>query len=103
MERVLVGVQGNSTRSLSASFLAVPGVYARHRCARRSPLSVLVPSPPLLVHPCSGAAVRRQAAAQHRLVSAPPPALLRRSRLRKIGAAGSPTNGPDEIQPYQSN
>jgi hypothetical protein len=29
MERVLVGVQGNSTRSLSASFLAVPGVYAR--------------------------------------------------------------------------
>jgi hypothetical protein len=29
MARVLVGVQGNSTRSLSASFLAVPGVYAR--------------------------------------------------------------------------
>jgi hypothetical protein len=26
---VLVGVQGNSTRSQSASFLAVPGVYAR--------------------------------------------------------------------------
>jgi hypothetical protein len=31
MERVLVGVQGNSTRSMSASFLAVPGVYARQR------------------------------------------------------------------------
>jgi hypothetical protein len=30
MARVIVGVQGNSTRSLSASFLAVPGVYARH-------------------------------------------------------------------------
>jgi hypothetical protein len=29
MARVLVGVQGNSTRSLSASFLAVPGVYAQ--------------------------------------------------------------------------
>jgi hypothetical protein len=29
MARVLLGVQGNSTRSLSASFLAVPGVYAR--------------------------------------------------------------------------
>jgi hypothetical protein len=29
MARVLVGVQGDSTRSLSASFLAVPGVYAR--------------------------------------------------------------------------
>jgi hypothetical protein len=26
---VLVGVQANSTRSQSASFLAVPGVYAR--------------------------------------------------------------------------
>jgi hypothetical protein len=30
MARILVGSQGNSTRSLSASFLAVPGVYARH-------------------------------------------------------------------------
>jgi hypothetical protein len=30
MARVLVGSQENSTRSLSASFLAVPGVYARH-------------------------------------------------------------------------
>jgi hypothetical protein len=29
MARVLVGVQGNSTRSVSVSFLAVPGVYAR--------------------------------------------------------------------------
>jgi hypothetical protein len=29
MARVLVGVQGNSTRSLSAYILAVPGVYAR--------------------------------------------------------------------------
>jgi hypothetical protein len=34
MARVLLGVQGNSTRSLSASFLAVPGVYARQ--ARRA-------------------------------------------------------------------
>jgi hypothetical protein len=35
MERVLVGVQGNSTRSLPASFLAVPGVYARHKGHQR--------------------------------------------------------------------
>jgi hypothetical protein len=35
MARVLVGVQGNSTRSLSASFLAVPGVYARQRLGLR--------------------------------------------------------------------
>jgi hypothetical protein len=35
MARVLVGVHGNSTTSLSASFLAVPGVYARHRVSVR--------------------------------------------------------------------
>jgi hypothetical protein len=37
MARVLVGSQGNSTRSLSASFLAVPGVYARQRPRARHP------------------------------------------------------------------
>jgi hypothetical protein len=36
MARVLVGGQRNSTRSLSASFLAVPGVYARQYPNRNS-------------------------------------------------------------------
>jgi hypothetical protein len=40
MARVLVGVEGNSTRSLSASFLAVPGVYARHRENAKGSLSL---------------------------------------------------------------
>jgi hypothetical protein len=35
MERVLVGVHGNSTRSLLASFLVVPGVYARETATRK--------------------------------------------------------------------
>jgi hypothetical protein len=37
MERVLVGLQGNSSRSLSSSFLAwVPGEYTRQTLLRSS-------------------------------------------------------------------
>jgi hypothetical protein len=42
MARVLVGVQGNSTRSLSTSFLAVPGVYARQLPPRLLPAWSLI-------------------------------------------------------------